>query len=263
MLRPTSEAICVVPMKRRDIAWIARVTPRAVRSVLQQFPGKVYLAGGFVRSIIANEKVNDVDLFTGPEDRTRAEAAITLALGVKPVCSTKNAVTWRAHPYDIQLITRWTFETPEACVMSFDFTIAQGLVYFPAVAGESDEARNFRAKAQGYGLAGLVGSEFYSDLAAKRLVYTAPARDEDAGGSFLRLQKFVSRGYRAPVDSLADVSARLFKGLGLRANVDLQNEVAVSRAVERMLRLVDPGIDPAHDAHLPSARAPEEPAEGA
>ena len=35
--------------------------------------------------------------------------------------------------------------------------------------------------------------EFYPDLAARRLVYTAPVRDEEAGGSLLRVRKFIER----------------------------------------------------------------------
>src|SRR5208283_3039247 len=61
----------------------------------------------------------------------------------------------------------------------------------------------------------LIDDEFYSDLAAKRLVYRSPVRNEDAGGSVLRLLKFYSRGFRIPLDSLGAVLARLVDGVDL------------------------------------------------
>ena len=45
---------------------------------------------------------------------------------------------------------------------------------------------------------GLCNIRFYPDLAARRLVYTSPLRNEDAGGSILRVLKFYQRGYRIP-----------------------------------------------------------------
>lgn len=61
-------------------------------------------------------------------------------------------------------------------------------------------------------------------------------------------------GYRIPLDSLAKVCARLL--VGLRGPVDtlplLAEEAAFGDSIEGLLRLVDPGVDPAHEAHLPS-----------
>jgi hypothetical protein len=45
------------------------------------------------------------------------------------------------------------------------------------------------------------------------LVYTYPVRIEDAGGSFLRVRKFLSRGYNIQSESLAGVTARLCLGV--------------------------------------------------
>ena len=90
---------------------------------------------------------------------------------------------------------------------------------------------------------------FYADLAAKRLVYRSPERNEDAGGSMLRVLKFYQRGYRIPLDSLGAVIARLIQGV---KDPILLNEPKLARTLSGLLREVDPDIDPNHIAHLPS-----------
>ena len=59
----------------------------------------------------------------------------------------------------------------------------------------------------------LCSGTFYQDLAAKRLRYTRPARNEDAGGSLLRVLKYYQKGYRIPLESFAGVLTRLISAL--------------------------------------------------
>ena len=80
----------------------------------------------------------------------------------------------------------------------------------------------------------LVSPSFYPDLAAKRLVYTSPCRDEAPGGSFLRVRKFLSRGYNIQVLSLAGVLARIFLAVRDKSGVEPRAVIA------GILREVDP-----------------------
>ena len=94
-------------------------------------------------------------------------------------------------------------------------------------------------------------------MASKRLVYRSPARNEDAGGSMLRVLKYYQKGYRIPLDSLGAVIARLIHKLD-NERVPLSDQKAVAHIITGLLREVDPDIDPLHLAHLPSSEGVEE-----
>ena len=97
----------------------------------------------------------------------------------------------------------------------------------------------------------LIDDRFYSDLAGKRLVYCSPKRNEDAGGSFLRVLKFYQRGYRIPLDSMGAVIARLVGGVRMD---QVNGEEQLAKVLTGLLREVDPNVDPTHEAHLPSMK---------
>lgn len=231
-----------------DLAWCLRRAPRKVLEAVKESPGKVIIAGGFIRSCIANEEVNDIDLFASD-----ADAALALANRLAPeqdraknakgllpgVHSTDNAYTITSLRPVAQVIHRWTFETPQQCVESFDFTIARAAIWY------SD------------GWKTLVAPSFYADLAAKRLIYCSPKRIEELGGSMLRVLKFYQRGYRIPLDSLSAVIARLCSDLD-QNKLKMSDEFQVSKILCGLLREVDPNIDPNHISHLPSQQEQEE-----
>ena len=100
----------------------------------------------------------------------------------------------------------------------------------------------------------MIDDRFYADLAAKRLIYRSPLRNEDAGGSLLRVLKFYQRGYRIPLNSLGAVIARLVNAvdeekIGAFAG---NHEQKLAKVLTALLHEVDPAIDPEHIAHLPS-----------
>src|SRR3546814_19740900 len=77
---------------------------------------------------------------------------------------------------------------------------------------------------------------FYVDLAARWLVYTSPVRDEEAGGSMLRVIKYVKRGYSIQVDSLGRVIDRIVSAV----DEDRARDVGRSVVIAGLLREVDP-----------------------
>jgi hypothetical protein len=204
----------------------------------------VFLAGGYIRACVANEPVADIDLFAPDEERASLYARVLA--GDEKISKSKNAFTFRIKGFDtpIQVIHRWTFAKPEEVIESFDFTVAKAMVWCSS--GSVDHTRKWES---------LIHDDFYSDLAAKRLVYTSPIRNEDAGGSVLRLLKFYSKGYRTPLDSLAAVIARLVvQGVveeGL-SKLGPTREEAMTVALTGLLHEVDPLLDPEHIYHLPS-----------
>lgn len=231
---------------QQDLYWIMRRLPKRVVSLMKDYPS-VFLAGGFIRACVANEDPQDIDLFAPDEERAGLFANV-LAQSDGKLFKTENAYTIRIpDTVPIQVIHRWTYTKPEELIESFDFTIAKAVVC-------RGEYRNSTTHKPAW--KSLIHDNFYADLAAKRLVYTKPHRNEDAGGSMLRVLKFYHRGYKIPLDSLGAVMARLMSGvkedrLPLRKADDFED--ALGLVLTGLLREVDPLLDPLHIFHLPTA----------
>lgn len=231
-----------------DLQWCLQRTPKIVLTMLKANPDKLFVAGGFIRSCIANEHINDIDLFVGSKEFGRQVADQMAESFKRKAHETENAYTVTGGRFAIQVIHRWTFDKPEDCVDSFDFTVAQAAFWFRAEQYEGTQdavAANWKS---------VCCERFYADLAAKRLVYTSPVREEGAGGSMLRVLKFYQRGYRIPLDSLGAVMARLACAVkqpdALLGKYD--HEAWTAKILTGLLREVDPNIDPTHICHLPS-----------
>lgn len=243
-----------------DLDWAVRRLPKKVSDVLKQYKGRVFLAGGYLRSRILSEKVSDLDLFA-PNKDTALAAALAMAVNheigepspgfnlLSLLYETENAYTVKGMRPMVQVIHRWTFENPVDAIESFDFTIAKAAIWYDGTRWQS-----------------VCHVDYYADLAGKRLVYTSPIREEAPGGSLLRVLKFYQRGYRIPLDSLAAVLARLVNSVDL-AKVDTSSvinkrgpmaskEEALAFVLSGLLREVDPNIDP--DAVQPLAGAQTE-----
>lgn len=228
-------------LNEHDLYLIKRCLPKRVANILKTFEHKVFLAGGFIRAVIAKEVKQDIDLFVETEDAAELLAKALLFNSEQYRVTTDNAIT----VYDrtrqtipIQIITRWLYKEPDDLMASFDYTICQAVVYWAK--GEKPLEGAWCS---------TCSDKFYQDLAAKRLTYTNPKRNEDAGGSILRVLKYYQRGYTIPLTDLGQVIARLMTGV--RANKlsieELcQNPVALGLVLRGLLREVDPLIDPDH-----------------
>jgi len=217
----------------QDLKWAIQRLPLNLKKVMQEpeWRGNIFVGGGYLRSIVANEPINDVDVFV----KTSKDAdllAYRLCVDKKDVTRTDNAYTIKGKMV-IQIIHRWLFEKPEDVSNSFDFTICCAVIYF------DDKFDSF------------CDDRFYIDIASKRLVYRCPIRNEDAGGSMLRVLKYYQKGYRIPLNSLGSVIARLIKSIDTGKG-DIHDEEWVGWVITGLLREVDPEIDPLHAAHLPS-----------
>jgi len=216
---------------KEDLYWCVNRLPKEVVSLLRNRQGQLFVAGGFIRSCIANEKINDIDIFSTNKDI--AELCARTIAGVEyKILETDNAFTvYGKGRLSIQFIHKWTFEKPADVLPSFDFTIAKAVFWSNKKEWNS-----------------LCDDRFYQDLAAKRLTYCSPKRIEEVGGSMLRVLKFYQRGYRIPLDSLGAVIARITTGIDFNKAT---NEEEFAYVLSGLLREVDPSIDPNHIAHLP------------
>lgn len=245
--------------------------PHEVLFAMKKFGAELMVAGGYVRSCVTQEPINDVDCFCSSKEKALEIALVVARYGMpegtnREVKETDNAYTIVGYRYPIQFIHRWTFTDPAACVESFDFTIAPAAFWYSTEVVPTE----MKGLADGHGEVpieelpentwrSVCDTRFYADLAGKRLIYAAPQRNEDAGGSLLRVLKFYQRGYRIPLDSMGAVLGRLMMGVryaAIEANDEaswhVPVEVKLSAAITGLLREVDPEIDAKHIAHLPS-----------
>lgn len=222
---------------REDLVWCLRRLPKKVFKLMQEEKDAVMLAGGYIRTCIANEELTDIDLFT--KSRESAELFTRwLTANDERFVKTDNAYTIIRKRPTIQFIHRWVYDKPADILPSFDFTIARAVIWF-----------------DGKDWLSLCEDSYYADLAAKRLVYCSPNRIEEVGGSMLRILKFYQRGYRIPLDSLAGVVARLMTGIDFHR---VNDEQGWQHIITGLLREVDPNIDPTHIAHLPAQKEKED-----
>lgn len=229
-----------------------------------EWAGKIFVGGGFLRSIVSGDDTNDIDVFV-PSKELGWELAKCLCLvtdgkdKAEGVYKTDNAFTLLNYKPAIQIIHRWTFNFAAQVCQAFDFTCCCAVFWWDGASWRS-----------------VCDERFYCDVAAKRLIYRAPTRNEDAGGSMLRVLKYYQKGYRIPLDSLANVMTRLFCAVEFgftghdvnsvtigRNKVPIASKEApaeLSRILCGLLREVDPQVDPNHVAHLPAEKPKDEPA---
>lgn len=220
-------------LSTNDLNHVVRRIPKDVREMLSKYQGTLFLGGGFIRAIVAGEQPADIDLFGVSKEHLKKIAEELQSLrGGKQHCRlhhTKNAITVIClGRTTVQFITRWTFEEAEDVVRSFDFTVCQAAVY------RDGPEKHAPWKS-------VTGNAFYRDLAARRLVYTAPIRDEDAGGSLLRAIKYIKRGYVMQIGSLAGCIARLNSALDEK-RCPTSDEGFSRQVLHGLLEEVDPSI---------------------
>lgn len=206
-----------------DLHLVLSRTPRDLCKLLRKTPC-LFLGGGFVRSCITGEPVNDIDLF-GPSKEMLESTAKSFALEREArFHATENAFTvLTPGRHAVQFIHRWTYCEPKSLLDSFDFTIAQAIIWWHTGAER---------------WCSLTSPFYYADLASKRLRYCSPQRHEDAGGSLLRARKFLHRGYHIEASSLAKVVARFARGV--QQISDEMSEEWLGKVMTGLLREVDP-----------------------
>lgn len=223
-------------LSKGDLNFVLSRCPKDIVKLLKVNAGKLFLAGGFIRSTIAGDKVADIDLF-GDTQENLLRIAKDLTLDRKGrYFTTANAITVLSPPrFAVQFITRWLFDKPEKLIESFDFTVCQAVIYAEEIQVESPDEN----KEKSYKFHSLISDAFYPDLAARRLVYTFPHWDEDVGGSLVRAVKFIKKGYNIQAPSLAGVVSRIAS----KVDSDLfvkGDEKWIAFVLTGLLREVDP-----------------------
>lgn len=213
-------------LTEEDLGLVIEKLPRPLRDWMRQlgWTGRIFVAGGFIRATVAGEEVNDIDIFTC----SKADSDILARdlLGLSPqqwpdaalrhkagLVETVNSFTLTSFSPAIQIIHRWNFESASAAIAAFDFTICCAAIWFD---GPSDSFKS------------VCDPRFYPDLAAKRIVYRSPKREENPAGSLLRALKFVRLGYSLSNVALAGVLGRLLHAFELTSPAPEQEHMILS-----------------------------------
>jgi hypothetical protein len=223
-----------------DVERIARRLPSKLRWMMtdKNRTTPLVVAGGFIRTVIANEKPSDVDVFCANEVAATVMAGKLVCTALedeaRPIeyrrTETDNAISLTARgELMIQFITKWTFDDPRKLIESFDFTIARAAIWCDAAAGQ---------------WLSVCDPRFYVDMAAKRLRFMAPAGNT-AGGTMLRLLKFTRRGYHANAYCVTRIAQTLAQSAGA--------DEAVTKGIAALVREVDPSMP-----DLPGEQSPGE-----
>jgi len=219
-----------IDLETEDVNWAVRRLQKPIKEYLESAGKSLFIGGGFVRSSITGQQTMDLDLFTDSEDHAwdhALEIARDIAhISEDEIYRTEFALTLRSHlhlRWPIQIIHRWTYPGPEECINDFDFTIACAAIWC--------ENQQWR---------GMCHPLYYADLAARRLRYLAPDREEEPGGSLLRVLKFTRRGFRIDMPNFATVLARFDNRLASEFNWNDWDEQMYVRQARRLLQAVDP-----------------------
>lgn len=221
-------------LTQEDLRFVVTRLPRDIRKLAQE--RGLFIAGGFIRETIAGNKAHDVDLFGPTKEALDLAAELIAAKRDARIYRTDNAITvLTGNRMPIQFITRWLYDDAQKLLAEFDFTVCQAVIWFDKEDGLWKSA---------------ISDGFYPDLAARRLVYTYPQREEDAGGSMLRVRKFLQRGYTIQAPSLGGVIARIARAVRWEQIGD--DEHKAGRVIAGLLREVDPltivdGLEPIDD----------------
>jgi hypothetical protein len=207
-----------------DLRNILTHLPKDVRNLMKT--RAIFLGGGFIREVISGGVVNDIDLFgINIDDISLYASAFTNDRKAREH-RTDNAITIiTPNRMPVQFITRWTFADPKELMKSFDFTVCQAVLWY------DKESESWQSATH---------NDFYADLAAKRLVYTSPLREEEAGGSIMRIVKFMARGYNIQAPSIAGVVSRLVAAVDFER--DDKQDGWLEHVLCGLLREVDPAL---------------------
>jgi len=210
-------------LKKSDVKRIVGRLPECLKLLMASPPfiGKVSIAGGFIRSILANQDINDIDVFVS--DLEVADKVCNFVmnnfamnyLGNLRASYSENACTLFHAGIPIQIITKWLYKTPQEVIDDFDFTICQAAIYYH----END------------GFIGICDNDFYPSLYGKELIFTSPVGEHHPMGSLFRYLKFAKLGYYIESDSFFSLIAKAIKSLDIKG-ADLSDEYKVAEALE-------------------------------
>lgn len=173
---------------KTDVSACVIRLPKEVLALMVTNPGTVFVAGGYIRSILSGEPVKDIDIFVSLAEQAKAIALRLAGNDMTRIHQSQNSYTIKGGSVLLQVITRWSGGSPEDCLKSFDFTNVKAAIWHNGKDWES-----------------LCHDDFYEHLGARRVVYEKPNQNLNPGGSLMRMIGLAKRGYEIDKVSLCAV----------------------------------------------------------
>lgn len=178
----TSEIVKSTRLQPADVYNVLGALPLYVQRLMQDFPGELFLVGGFIVSVVIGETPKDIDLCC--KQAAIPSVAEKLRRMYTVDKTTEKATTYAVHDApNIQLLNR-KFERP-IDVLEFDYRHCQAAVWF----GESTKLVD-----------SFVAPGWQDVIRDRTLVYTG---GDDPLHSIDRARKFLMRGWKMEPAELA------------------------------------------------------------
>jgi hypothetical protein len=189
-------------LEEDDIKRVIYMLPEEVREMMKRHPGKVIVAGGFIRALVAGEDIKDLDIFVPSESEAKKwcdEVDIEYEMGDKYLSTEPNEY----FNYEIQTVWRYPFKEAYEIPEQFDYTVVKCAIWFDP--GDKNKSATF---------VGICHERFYRDLARKALVFCCE-RNAEKIMSIPRLLRYTQYGYSMDPKSMAEVILKTCLGLNL------------------------------------------------
>lgn len=139
---------------------------------------KVVLAGGFIRSVIDNDEINDIDLFM------KKDVIIEDIVDKCDVQTDNSYIIFKDKP--VQIIKhKWKFDDPCELIEQFDYVITMAAVWF-----ENGEINS------------VCNDFYYDDIKCKELTMFRVHDKIETCKSLVRSVKFTKHGYSFEIETL-------------------------------------------------------------
>lgn len=192
-------------MEDIDIKQVIYSLPEAIVILMRKYAGISVLAGGYIRATVANEEVNDIDIFVPTNEIGERFAS---ELYNKTYYMDANHIQVYVDGIEVQIIWRYPYKKVNEILEQFDYTVAKAAIWFDE--GIDKEVPDFK---------GICHQRFYKDLARKLLVYDCN-REVERVQSIPRLLKYTKYGYSIEPSSLSAVIAKTCLSLDLTNGFD-------------------------------------------
>lgn len=194
------------PLVQDDLRRIVFALPEEIQTMMRKHPTQVTVAGGFIRALVANEEVHDIDVFVDTESQAK-KWADDEDLEYEEKDKHLHLEGEEGEP-EIQIIWRYNYKQPVEVPAGFDYTVCKAAIWFDN--GDKNKKPGFT---------GTCHKNFYRDIARKMLVYDCD-RDVERIESFPRLLKYITYGYSIEPHSLAELVAKTCISLNLSNGLD-------------------------------------------
>lgn len=184
----------------KDLDACVKALPDSIKRTLQSHPGKLIVAGGFIRSIVRGEPINDIDIF-GIDYPGMGSLAISLDT-LNSYFYTPNAKSIKVikdngpHPateMKVQFITKYEETSAVATLQNFDFTHSMAAFWF-----ENDQWTS------------VCHNNFYNDV-CNSLINFNPEYVGDRVILMKRFLKFSTKGWQYCIKDFAAILAEVSK----------------------------------------------------